>query len=1042
MPPRSRLIAVAILAVILIGGLITAGRRCAWRLEVERDDRFIETVLDFDELRILARREGWQIGQVLAAAAQRGASSIAISEDTLASLEEAGRISVLSFQEIEKLAIDLGQAASQSLPVGLSGSLWLHARDPQLLDRIQRQLERKMPTADRIAKGRLPVRVCERRAANVLVVHKSGTDFRTRVGLGVSPEYLDLVRAHGLGAIIRIYNHPDLGGEAIAASLAELPPAASVSALLFAEKEVFGHRGKIAATGDALTNSRHRIGWIEFVDQAGMPTLMQHLGDEYPFVRVHSISEKEIALIYTPDRAVARFVRAAQDRRLRLLYIRCFWEHPKQHLVDDLLEYHLRYLQNIATALAKAGFAVARTDEQRQLVPPRRLSPLSVGERLVIGLALWLGPLALAMAARRRPWPIGASAGWVALGVMLWLALPASMFAAGTSLAGAIGYATLGSFLVMRRSAHDARWLHALPFNLAALVIPSIVGGLLVAGLHAEPEYLLGFSQFRGVKLAFMLPLLLVVIDALRRYGTRSFALFSKPLRIVDVLLIVGVGLALVLYLLRSGNVTLVKPSAEEDAFRTYLEDSLVARPRNKEFLIGYPAMFLFLFLQSRGLSAMLPLLAVFMQMGQVSVFNTFCHFHSPLAMTLLRTLHGLWLGVIVGLLAVLAVVLARLLLAAIDKKPRVFLVGYFGFGNLGDELLWRRFVNAARTLRPDLEYAVLWGNRRPAGETGPLPPGVTLVPRQPSWTHLLEELAAARMVAVPGGSVLQTTTSFGSFVYYFVLLVCGRLFGARLALIAQGYGPFCGTAEVLLTRILIDLSRHASVRHATDLERLNAFPGPLLSLPVGADLAFLGAADTTGSSPAVRERTTPATPFVLGVILRGSNRYARHIAESLAKWRDSKRHRTVIKPLFMQPDEDEQPWTGLDVAPTRLASEADLAATLSGLDALLTMRLHGAILATMCETPWIGFAVDPKITAFAKTAGVPWLLNPGEFNPEELETAIDELIADGVACRSRLHECTAQGTLLAATDVRLALERAAPPAISPGEAPPRARCA
>ncbi len=49
-----------------------------------------------------------------------------------------------------------------------------------------------------------------------------------------------------------------------------------------------------------------------------------------------------------------------------------------------------------------------------------------------------------------------------------------------------------------------------------------------------------------------------------------------------------------------------------------------------------------------------LPLASVLAGLGQVSLLNTFCHFHTPLAISFLRTGQGLWIGALLGLMVVL----------------------------------------------------------------------------------------------------------------------------------------------------------------------------------------------------------------------------------------------------------------------------------------------------------------------------------------------------------------------------------------------------
>jgi hypothetical protein len=82
------------------------------------------------------------------------------------------------------------------------------------------------------------------------------------------------------------------------------------------------------------------------------------------------------------------------------------------------------------------------------------------------------------------------------------------------------------------------------------------------------------------------------------------------------------------------------------------LLDRFMVRPRTKEFLIGHPALVATLVLAARGAgrSWLLPLVLVG-AIGQVSMVNSFCHLHTPLALTIARTFNGLWIGVLLGLM-------------------------------------------------------------------------------------------------------------------------------------------------------------------------------------------------------------------------------------------------------------------------------------------------------------------------------------------------------------------------------------------------------
>jgi len=100
-------------------------------------------------------------------------------------------------------------------------------------------------------------------------------------------------------------------------------------------------------------------------------------------------------------------------------------------------------------------------------------------------------------------------------------------------------------------------------------------------------------------------------------------------------------------YLLRTGNGAPELVSTVELKFRELLNTLLTVRPRTKEFMVGHPLMLLVL---SYGYCHQkLPVLLLGL-IGQISLVNTYAHLHTPLAVSFLRSFHGLWLGIILGI--------------------------------------------------------------------------------------------------------------------------------------------------------------------------------------------------------------------------------------------------------------------------------------------------------------------------------------------------------------------------------------------------------
>ena len=107
--------------------------------------------------------------------------------------------------------------------------------------------------------------------------------------------------------------------------------------------------------------------------------------------------------------------------------------------------------------------------------------------------------------------------------------------------------------------------------------------------------------------------------------------------------------------MLRSGNDAGVGVSGLELRFRALLDRVLYVRPRTKEIFIGHPALWAAIWLMLRRETAWASVFFVAAALGLVSVLNTFCHIHTPLALSFARVFNGAWVGAIGGVALVWA---------------------------------------------------------------------------------------------------------------------------------------------------------------------------------------------------------------------------------------------------------------------------------------------------------------------------------------------------------------------------------------------------
>lgn len=161
-----------------------------------------------------------------------------------------------------------------------------------------------------------------------------------------------------------------------------------------------------------------------------------------------------------------------------------------------------------------------------------------------------------------------------------------------------------------------------------------------------------------------------------------------------------------------------------------------------------------------------------------------------------------------------------------------VLITGYYGFGNLGDELLLDAAVQYLREAGvPREKIAVLSAD--PDGTSKRL--GLRAFDR---WK--LKEVAHAskksRSLLLGGGGLFQDATSVRSSLYYWGTVRIARFFGARPWAVGQSVGPFSSAIASRLAKNAFKLCAFRGVRDSRSLELLEtwgikAFQSPDLVL-------------------------------------------------------------------------------------------------------------------------------------------------------------------------------------------------------------------
>jgi hypothetical protein len=184
-----------------------------------------------------------------------------------------------------------------------------------------------------------------------------------------------------------------------------------------------------------------------------------------------------------------------------------------------------------------------------------------------------------------------------------------------------------------------------------------MAGGLCIAAGYGSAAAMLRIEPFSGVKLTLLLPPVLILANDLKNrvYPESLAGIMVRPPLWGELLLAGGLIAAAMVLALRSDNAAFVP--GWEIRFRDALERTLWVRPRTKEFLVGYPCLIVYYAFVKRNWAARFrEVVRLGSSMAFASAVNTFCHFHTMLPLTMVRVANGWWLGIIVGLTALVLI--------------------------------------------------------------------------------------------------------------------------------------------------------------------------------------------------------------------------------------------------------------------------------------------------------------------------------------------------------------------------------------------------
>lgn len=605
---------------ILIAALACAAYALVFRLNIEKNDKNVAIIADYREVLNLARGAGVSVEEALKTLIESGVSGIMVSELIGDDASHA-----------------LGYAflrSSRDDGNGKEGTIISIMPDSPYSEILNEWLRIRFNVLNIGENKKLPV-----------YLPFSINMFKN---IGIIPDIDGLELAKKLN--LKIFYRP-------AQSFGWMPENASIMLEKVCEKYpvgAFAPAGEIVSgypNVSALAKTAHKLNLplalVEFSRQVGAPAL-NHQASPL-LIPLHSVTNEEMTARNITRKALReRLIRAAVERSVRLLLLRTPPQNTAQFSLNDyvnevkLLAAGLENTQNFKTAWPTPNFAGLKLNLNLNKI----LSAWALASVFTLSVYLF--------AARMKNSQIPSDfRAFFILKFFIIALIVAFLMTKFNNFARIIG-AFAAPLIVTEASlaAMDFYNFYHEKFlsRIFKAILISLIGGLAIAAFFSVPEYMLRLQTFSGVRLTLALPPLLVLIhDLKKRVHPESLTeILSRP-PLWGELVLCGVLLAgLGLMLFRSGNVSFIP--GFEARIRETLERLLIARPRSKEVFLGYPCLLILGFLVKNNLWAHYrEVLRIGVALGFSSVVNSFCHFHTPLLLILLREFNGLWTGLLLG---------------------------------------------------------------------------------------------------------------------------------------------------------------------------------------------------------------------------------------------------------------------------------------------------------------------------------------------------------------------------------------------------------
>ncbi len=646
------------------------------KIILESNNNNIEVCIDFQKFEKICSIEGGDIYSGFQILLKSGINSVLIHEDTLNSLANSSQISVMNGNELLKNLRSLAVINPMIKNIIEKKSIksnytYIIVSDSKLHDRIYGELkirfkDDELKTTVKTENIALESGVESEPLYMISVSGVSGELYN--LGLGFNPQTLSLVNNLGFSIVLGISNSNFLTVNQIDRLIENIQSVPSLSSVLIEGGVVPGYSQSDTKNVDyfgkkiaELSKIKAKFALMENEEILSLGSISQYLS--HMTVKAHRMSSSGALPplnLQEYNLTIDRFLRAVRERNVKLLVFEGISEKVLG-VPTNLLMQNFNFLQSLVQKVKSSGFNIKSSASiESDLATP-----------IIIVIISW-GVLVLYILFFEYVFKMPRKISYLVLisfmAFILIFTLKFYSSVAMTYYRQALAFmcaviipmiGVLYKFNYEQDSSGGINFygiFYRSVFCLFNVIFATALLSTLIIGLLSSAEFVNGIETYPAVKATWAFAILFGFSLSVRteHLSRKIKKMLSEPVKIYQVvlfLLVLAAAAPYAILFFYKGHQAFFNAAVTNDYSRLsyFLEKIFGACPAYNEFLIGYPFMLLYFYLNHQKIRAFNPLLITFGLFAPVSLVISVCSAASPLYLIFIKSLGGLILGVAAG---------------------------------------------------------------------------------------------------------------------------------------------------------------------------------------------------------------------------------------------------------------------------------------------------------------------------------------------------------------------------------------------------------